>query len=721
MTGRLTPQDLQPDFEIVSARIVAFVFTPGAGIVCFVKIRHAFLACCLLLVPGTAAQALDRIEIALGDVQGAGWHAQALTLHVDIPAASGLSGEITLGELMLPDPFGSLGAVRVRCDTLLYDSSGVHCRGRMNIARLLGGAVQSDAQIVYEAASGRVQAIMRGLRFADGNFRLDAQLQDGRWRMDAQGRQVGMAAARELLRRILPGFDYTLAGRANLDVQLQGDASGIGAAQFALDSDALDIANASGTQAGERLRLDIAGHGQRRGADWQGDARIALSGGALFVDPLYLEPSSAGAVKLHSRFGWSPAQKHLQLTALTLEHAGVARAQADMRLRLGAAAVIDAVDLELQEAQFPGAYLNYIQPWLHGTIGAALETGGRISGRYRYRAGGEASLRLDLRDVDVADTHQRFGIERLSGSVDWGNDAAPRSSELRWSGGSVYRLALGAAGLTVESRGMQFELREPVRIPVLDGRLLIEDLALSNPGEDSMRWRFDGVLTPVSMEAVCAALDWPRFGGQLSGVIPEVAYADGTLTVGGVLLARAFDGELTVRNLRLEQPFGVVPRLSADLKVDNLDLEALTRTFEFGRIEGRLSGRVDALQMVNWGPVAFDAAFATPQGDRSRHRISQRAVDNLSSIGGGVSGALSRSFLVMFEDFPYDRLGLSCVLENGVCRMGGVAPADGGYYIVKGRFLPPRIDVVGYADRVDWQTLIDRLQAVTLDQAPVVR
>lgn len=672
-------------------------------------------------MPGAAAQALDRIDIALGDVQGAGWHAQALALHIDVPPADALSGEITLGELVLPAPLGSLGSVRVRCDTLTYDDAGLRCRGRMDIAHLLGEPVQADAQIVYESANGRVQTVVQDLRFAGGLWRLDAQLQDGRWQGRAQGSRIDAAAVREQLRRIQSAFDYTLAGRVDLDAQLQGDADGIATARFTLAGDALDIANASGTQAGEKLRLAVAGNGQRRGADWQGDARLSLSGGALFVDPLYLEPSSDSAVKLHSRFDWSPAQQRLHLTDLTLDHAGAARARADVRLRFGATAVIDAVDLDLQEAQFPGVYLNYLQPWLHGTIGDALETAGQISGQYRYQAGGDTALRLDLRDVDIADTHQRFGIERLSGRIDWGSDAAPRSSALHWSGGSVYRLALGAAGLAVESRGMQFALREPARIPVLDGRLLIEDLALSDPGEDAMRWRFDGVLTPVSMEAVCAALDWPRFGGQLSGVIPEVSYADGTLTVGGVLLARAFDGELTVRNLRLEQPFGVLPRLSADLALDNLDLEALTRTFEFGRIEGRLDGRVDGLQMVNWKPVAFAAAFATPEGDRSRHRISQRAVDNLSSIGGGVSGVLSRSFLGVFEDFPYDRLGIRCTLENGVCRMGGVAPADGGYYIVKGRFLPPRIDVVGYADRVDWQTLIDRLQAVTLDQAPVVR
>jgi hypothetical protein len=158
-----------------------------------------------------------------------------------------------------------------------------------------------------------------------------------------------------------------------------------------------------------------------------------------------------------------------------------------------------------------------------------------------------------------------------------------------------------------------------------------------------------------------------------------------------------------------------------DAHIDNIDLEQLTRTFSFGRIEGRLDGRIDGLRMENWQPVAFDAEFATPEDDTSRHRISQKAVDNISNIGGGgVGGALSRSFLRFLEDFPYDRLGIRCRLENGVCEMGGVEPAKQGYYLVKGRFIPPRLDVIGYAERVDWSKLVAQIISVTGKQEIVV-
>jgi len=58
--------------------------------------------------------------------------------------------------------------------------------------------------------------------------------------------------------------------------------------------------------------------------------------------------------------------------------------------------------------------------------------------------------------------------------------------------------------------------------------------------------------------------------GKLSGMIPGMRYEKGELTLGGILLVRAFDGAITVRNLSLR----------ADVRIKDLDLETLTRTFD---------------------------------------------------------------------------------------------------------------------------------------------
>jgi len=108
--------------------------------------------------------------------------------------------------------------------------------------------------------------------------------------------------------------------------------------------------------------------------------------------------------------------------------------------------------------------------------------------------------------------------------------------------------------------------------------------------------------------------------------------------------------------------------------------------------------------------VAFDLRIATPPADKSRHRISQRAVQSLSNIGGsggGVAAAMQSGALRFFDEFTYDRLGLNCRLREDVCQMSGAGPAASGFYIVKGAGLP-RIDIIGNNQRVAWLTFISQ-------------
>jgi hypothetical protein len=175
--------------------------------------------------------------------------------------------------------------------------------------------------------------------------------------------------------------------------------------------------------------------------------------------------------------------------------------------------------------------------------------------------------------------------------------------------------------------------------------------------------------------------------------------------------ARVFGGRVVGSNLRLQDPLGAWPRLFADVRARDLDLLQVTSTFSVGNITGKLEADVLGLELFAWSPVAFDARLATPKGDRSKHRISAKAVGNLSNIGGGggsVMQSLQSGALKFFDDFNYDRLGLTCKLRDDVCLMSGVEPAGVGYYIVKGSGIP-RIDIVGNAGRVNWPQLVSQV------------
>jgi hypothetical protein len=265
--------------------------------------------------------------------------------------------------------------------------------------------------------------------------------------------------------------------------------------------------------------------------------------------------------------------------------------------------------------------------------------------------------------------------------------------------------------------GAQFAV-ERVEVPLLDGALTLTDLvAVGTAG--GWRWQMGAELAPLAMEQLTQALGLPAMHGTLAARIPVVTYSQSTLAAEGALVFSIFGGAARLERLRLVEPFGRAPRLTADLEMNDIDLDLVTRTFSFGRITGRIDARLAGLELVNWQPVGFAARIESSAGDYPR-KISQRAVQNISALGGaGAGAAIQRSFLRFFEEFGYARMGVSCVLRNGVCEMGGIEDTAHGYVIVKGGGIPA-LSVIGYNRRVDWQELIARLKRVTQENVRAV-
>jgi hypothetical protein len=574
------------------------------------------------------------------------------------------------------------------------------------------GPQQSAVSFSYQTTTRQLAFHLDKLRIDGGRLSLSAGMQPGGWDLSLQGTGIkaDRLSARLAALELLPA-DVEGPGSIDFTASLQGHVAEVHTGRLQAQLRSGEFSDASGNLAGDRIDLEIKADLRRADANWRLAATLAGRKGQLYIDPVFMDldtqPLTAAV-----RLDWQPDARRLAIRSFDLQQPGALSLHARGVINPEQGGLVESLILDLRQGELPALYETWLQPWLGDTLLADLKTGGDITGRLHWDTGKLAGVSLTPADLSIDDNEQRFGLTGITGQLDWTRDGVARQSELRWDSGHLYRVPLGPAHIVATADATMLRLREPARIGILDGELQLAEFVLEYPDGAIRRAQMDGLLTPVSMRRLTRSLGWPEFAGQLSGTIPDVEYAGGTLEVGGQLQVRVFDGDITLRNLKLEQPFSVVPRLRVDAQVKNLDLETLTRTFSFGRIEGRLDGHMDGLLMESWRPVAFDAEFATPADDESRHRISQKALDNISSIGGGgVGGALSRSFLRFFEDFPYDRLGISCRLENGICAMNGVAPAANGYYIVKGRLLPPRIDVIGYADRVNWNSLVAQIVA----------
>jgi hypothetical protein len=692
------------------------------------------LAASAPLVAAPGALAAGKVEVELGQLEFAGLSVEGLELSVAPTGAA--SGDVRLRAARVRGlaATGPLSQFALDCPELRIAGDELRCdRGRL--AGSLGSlGVQDTAFRATRSPDGALRLSFADFAVAGGRGRLDVDAAGAGWRADAALSGLDLAAVAEVAKPFFALPDgFAVAGRAAGEFRAAGSGDLLRQAHADLDIGSLDFSDAEGLLAGERIAGQVV-------VDATADAssrmpargRISLSAGQAYADPVFLDFGAHGAV-LDFDGVLDTETARYAATSFSLDHADVVKAGGSATLDFAGDTLLTDGRIRIDALQLSNALPAYAQPFLVATSFKDVGGGGMIRGEVDIDAGLPTRAALVFGDVGFDSPSSAVSLKGLEGRFNWFDDASRSAlagkiddgqfeSRLAWRSGRLWGLELGAASVPFTTTGRHFRLLERVKLPVFDGGLAIETLRVRHAGTPEMYVRFDATLEPISVSLLSRAFGWPEFQGTLEGEIPGLQLRQGVVTLDGALEARVFDGRIAVRNLRLQDPLGKFPRLFANIGLDNLDLELVTRTFEFGTITGRLSGYISDLETFGWMPEAFDAALFTPPGDRSRHRISQRAVTNLSSIGGGsgggVAAALQGGFLRFFDDFRYDRVGLSCRLANDVCVMGGVLPANGGYYIVKGAGLP-RIDVIGSQTRVAWTTLVRQLGAIMASEIVV--
>jgi hypothetical protein len=597
-------------------------------------------------------------------------------------------------------------------------SEEINCpQATLRIARLQGNSLEGRLGFTHRPKDGKTELMVSDLSLAGGLVDLTAQLDQETWQAQLKATRLTMTLLESWLSPV-PGLALAEGqnhGLVNVTGGVSGSGENLEKGKLQIQSTKLSGATASGHYATADVAFRFTGQWQASG---RFSSELRIFQGQIYSEPVFLQVQPAQA-PLVLRIAGRYKDPVLILDNVSFSHPGIVQAQAKGQFDLGEENPLQQAHLTINEAVFPDVYTTYLQPFsADGALGQ-LQTQGRLQGHVAVADDGLQALRLQATEVYLKDALNRFGLKGLNGDLVWSPDSKPQDSQLGWDEGNVYELTLGAGELSFESKQGVLRLRKESRIPVLDGALSIAQMEAKGLGEP-IQWRFDGLLTPLSMATLSQALGWPPLAGKLSGMMPDVHYDNDRLKVGGSLLVRMFEGDITITDLRIEELFGTMPKAFANIDLRNLNLETLTRAFDFGRIEGKLSGQIKDLQLVNWQPVHFDAILATPKDDKSRRRISQQAVQNLSALSGGdPTAVLSRGILRLFKTFRYKRLGLQCRLRNGICEMSGVGPAGAGYYLVQGEGLP-RIDVIGYNPQVDWDELVTRLQAAMQSGRPIV-
>lgn len=650
--------------------------------------RQTIRALILFALLSPVAQA-GQITLSVDDISSPVFHAKAISATLDGPDFSRF--EARIGELSLRER--TWRKARLTCVKTQWKNGEIRCdQGELDVGEKL------PVSFVYQAQS---KTLALTLDFPRGEtWQLGAQWGKPGWnvRVEARNGQIARLAGFLPQGGIRPG-----AGTWNGSISVDGDRNGMESVTADAVFKDISFADASGLHAGEKIGGGVRWDATRRKSGWLWRGEVDWKSGEVFWQPLYFADGGhrfAGQGSLEAGL--------LRVSQGSLRLAGVGEAQLSGAWGMSGRGLMD-FDLKAAGLDVAGLYPILLKPFLAKTAFAKMRAKGGADLAWRYRDGVTTDFNLRLRAAEFVDEDQRFALHGVNARIPWSN-REERQAEIGFQSGEVLRLALGETRVPLTMQGWQFSTPD-FSIPLLDGRLNIDGFTASH-SDGAWQWRFSGGLAPVSMERFSAAFKLPLMHGTLAGIIPAVSYAGGNLKVDGALLFKVFDGTAVVKDLSLYEPFGRAPRLQAGLDMRNLNLDLLTRAFSFGNMQGRIDVAVAGLELSNWRPVQFDAKVASSPGNYPK-KISQSAVQSISALGGaGAAAAIQRSFLRFFEQFGYDRIGLSCVLRNGVCLMDGVEPAPHGYVIVKGGGIPA-ISVIGYNREVSWDELLERLKRVT--------
>jgi hypothetical protein len=668
-------------------------------------------------LPGALAAAVE-ISTGVDSIEGEGWRIGEISLRLQSSAAAIASVALEIEEIALPDSHGSLHGVELGCDSLLAQSDGWHCKeGSLRAQRSPVGTQETTWSGFFSAASDWEVEVTR-LKLARGTVGLKLGARQGHLSADLRVYRLGVVPLAQMLETVElpPGWGVT--GVVSGSIRVQADRLGPTGLYADLVLDELNYASHDGRNAAENVLLKLDASAHKRSAVWYFDAKLALPKGVVYAEPVFLD-AATGGVTSSARGNWNPQRELLQLDAWSVEMPGVAGVNGTGRLR-GADLAIEDLTIVARSDHAGSFYTTLLQPFLIGSAADDLEVQGSVGLVLHLDATGIEQAGLELNGLVLADRRGRYALGQTDGSVAWDRAGSVPVSRLQIQDARVYQIPTDGFSIDARFSGDGVRLERPVVVPVSGGEVRLDSFELSGilVAGDRPQWKADASVRDVSLEQLTTALDWPPFAGRLEGQLRDMRYSDQVFSVGGGLEVEAFGGSVMVRNLKIREPLGSAPILTAAAEFRGLSLLALTQTFSFGRIEGRLDGEINDIRLLAWQPDSFDMHLYTPEDDDLKHRISQRAVENLTEIGNGISAGLSTTFLRVFDEFRYDRIDLNVLLNGDVAELDGLARSDGGYYLVKGAGLP-RIDVIGRNRSVAWKDLVERLRRIRVEEAKI--
>lgn len=289
----------------------------------------------------------------------------------------------------------------------------------------------------------------------------------------------------------------------------------------------------------------------------------------------------------------------------------------------------------------------------------------------------------------------------------------PRTGSLIINGVQLGSTTIPPVKVTLTLWNNAVKVLEPIRIPIYSGSVTIKDLTWRDIVETPQEASFSLELTNIRMGELTEALGWVRFRGALSGTIPRVEWMRDSVRSKGEVQLTVFGGRVAMQEMEIVHPFSSVPSIKMNVRLEEINLERASETFEFGRLSGILQGSVTDLVITHRQPAEFKAEVYSIPRDGVGQWISVEALNKITILSSG-SGAVSLygGLAAFFDYFRYSKLGFKASLKNDKLTLRGVETKDGQDYLVVGSFFPPTVNIVSHTQEIGFSELMRRVERV---------
>ncbi|MEI7995206.1 MAG: C4-dicarboxylate ABC transporter, partial [Methylococcaceae bacterium] len=323
------------------------------------------------------ATALDGVSLNVETLESREWKLNGIQIALTDLSSTPQKLTLSIKQLSLPLPFNDLNLFNIHCSSFTWQNKELLCtHGR---AQVCSKQWQSPtANFSFHISEKQSTLSLTDLQLADGAVSIDAKEQDNHWQIQINAKAINSVSLQKLLR---PALVELKGGRINFKLTASGSQELIENFSLTTELHGLTGQTKDGRFATEAVTLDTKLDAQNNKGSWQWQSHSNFKGGALYIEPLYLEADRQSIV-MDAQGNWSDLLNRAEITSVSYNQAKALAITGNAIVKFDKGITLEKADLSLHSEDLQKLSASYLKPFFELTALEGISFAGTINGDF---------------------------------------------------------------------------------------------------------------------------------------------------------------------------------------------------------------------------------------------------------------------------------------------------------------------------------------------------